>query len=553
MDETEKIKVAVYARVSTSSEDQLNSLDNQMRYYSDYCRQAGYNLIEMYVDEMSGTNMVKRTGFQQMLHDSGINIITDEISTRYIVSDRKPKFNLIICKDISRFARSTRVIDVIDSLREKEVFIYFQNVGLNTKDANYRMMLQMLLNFSENESVDRSSKIRFGLRQRASEGKLHLTGKQLYGYSYDADTKQISTVNTEANVVKRVFDSYINQGLGSRQIANLLNNDGIPNSSGKRWTADAIVSMIRQIKYTGNAYLQMTSKGDVTKEQRTRKIKDVDEMIYHEGILPAIITTEIFNAAQEIMNSRSVNGRGKNNSKNIFSKKLVCGQCGKGYIKSSLSKNGRRYVFYACGQRRRLGTCQNKSIMLSRLETFIKPYCDGKMHEILNSKKTDLIKWIGYSISLLEDKLNRVDDNKQALRTRITEIEANVDTLIQQLIESSEQVKKAISRKIEQLEDERSKLETDLHSYDVVKIKAEINKLNETINNINKSSTQEVFTIEEVLTFVEFITIENEDLKIEFNFDKILPGKSTVKDTLIELLDKFKSASDEYKSILDKV
>ncbi len=94
-----------------------------------------------------------------------------------------------------------------------------------------------------------------------------------------------------------------------------------------------------------------------------------------------------------------------------------------------------------------------------------------------------------YSISLLEDKLNRVDDNKQALRTRISQIEANVDTLIQQLIESTVQVKKAISRKIEQLEDERSKLETDLHSFDVVKIKTEISKLNETINNINKSST----------------------------------------------------------------
>lgn len=90
-----------------------------------------------------------------------------------------------------------------------------------------------VLNFSENESVDRSSKIRFGFRQRASEGKLHLTGKQLYGYSNDADTKQLSTVDNEANVVKRVFDLYLNKGLGSLQIAELLNNDGIPNSSGK--------------------------------------------------------------------------------------------------------------------------------------------------------------------------------------------------------------------------------------------------------------------------------------------------------------------------------
>ncbi|PGM53277.1 recombinase family protein [Bacillus sp. AFS053548] len=237
MGETEKVKVAVYARVSTSSDDQLNSLSNQQKYYAEYCKQKGYNLVEMYVDEMSGTNMVKRTGFQQMLHDSGINIITDEISTRYIVSDRKPKFNLIICKDISRFARSTRVNNVIDSLRDKEVFIYFQNVGLNTQDANYRMMLQMLLNFSENESVDRSSKIKFGLRVKATEGKLHFSNR-LYGYLYDTETKEISIVQSEADVVKRVFDLYVNHGLGSSQIANTLNNESFPNTSGKRWVAN---------------------------------------------------------------------------------------------------------------------------------------------------------------------------------------------------------------------------------------------------------------------------------------------------------------------------
>ncbi|MFD4706084.1 recombinase family protein [Gottfriedia sp. NPDC058432] len=201
MGETEKMKVAIYTRVSTSSDDQLNSLENQQKYYTEYCRDRGYNLVNMYVDEVSGTNMIKRTGFQQMLYDSGIDIITDDISTRYIPSNRKPKHSLVICKDVSRFSRSTRVIDVVDSLREKGVYVYFQNVDINTQSENYRFLLQMFLNFTENESVDRSSKIRFGLRQRAAEGKLHLTGKRLYGYSYDAVTKQISIVNTEANVV----------------------------------------------------------------------------------------------------------------------------------------------------------------------------------------------------------------------------------------------------------------------------------------------------------------------------------------------------------------
>ncbi len=96
MDETEKIKVAIYYRVSTSSDDQLNSLENQQKYYTEYCRDKEYNLVNMYVDEVSGTNMIKRTGFQQMLFDSGIDIFTDDISTRYIPSSRKPKHSLVI-------------------------------------------------------------------------------------------------------------------------------------------------------------------------------------------------------------------------------------------------------------------------------------------------------------------------------------------------------------------------------------------------------------------------------------------------------------------------
>ncbi|PGM53278.1 hypothetical protein [Bacillus sp. AFS053548] len=96
--------------------------------------------------------------------------------------------------------------------------------------------------------------------------------------------------------------------------------------------------MLRQIKYTGNAFLQMSSKGDVTKEQRTRKIKDIDDMIYHEGKLPSIISTEIYESAQSILKSRSANGRGKKNAQNPFSKKLKCGHCGKATLRAILIK-----------------------------------------------------------------------------------------------------------------------------------------------------------------------------------------------------------------------
>src|SRR5690606_20404989 len=117
-------KVAIYTRVSTEQESQLNSLKNQKSYYNDYCKEKGFDFDftnHLYADEgLTGTN-IKRDAFQRMLYDAGLDKVTDEISTRYVLSDRKPKFSYIITKDVSRFSRNTDVISVVRLLRKKNV------------------------------------------------------------------------------------------------------------------------------------------------------------------------------------------------------------------------------------------------------------------------------------------------------------------------------------------------------------------------------------------------------------------------------------------------
>lgn len=546
------MKVAIYTRVSTDSENQLNSLKNQQDYYTSYCREKGYESFVIYADEgLTGTNM-KREDFLRMLHDAGLNTIKDEFGTRFIMSNRIAKFDYIITKDVSRFARNTNVMDVVKLLRKKKVYIYFQNANIDTKDENYQFLLNMFLNFAQQESIDRSQKVIFGLKQRAKNGKYHFGSERLYGYGYDTETKEIYLIEHEVEIVKKVFDLYTVNKIGSMQISDILNKDGIKTLNNKKWTANAIIRMLKNEKYTGNVNLLKYSYGDVTDENRQKKIKDSEEWVYKKDLIPSIITVGTYQLSQEIMQSRTSENRGINTPKNMFSQKIKCAKCGKNYIRSNQKQNDTIYYFYACSNRRRTKECDNHSVTLKRLENEIQPYCDGKLHEILNERKETLIKWLGYNINLLETKIKTANNKKESLRQQIKEIESEINNLITSFLTASETVKKAVNRKIESLETERGNLESEIFNYDEIKITSEITKLIELKNHIQKSSTQTTFTMEEVLSFVHKIVIDGVIIKVDLSFDELLPKSTTVKDVLLGLAGEFHSSIEEFKHLIEQ-
>ena len=90
------MNIAAYCRVSTDKEDQLNSLETQKEFFLEYTKRTGDNLIKLYADEgISGTKIKNRKEFQRMLADA-----------------EKGLFDMVVVKDISRFARNT-----IDSIK----------------------------------------------------------------------------------------------------------------------------------------------------------------------------------------------------------------------------------------------------------------------------------------------------------------------------------------------------------------------------------------------------------------------------------------------------
>jgi len=536
------LKVAVYCRVSTDTENQLHSLENQQKHYIEYAQKHGYEIVKIYADEgLSGTN-VKRKEFLKMIYDAGLDIKKDE-EGKYIfsISDRKPKFEYIITKDVSRFARNVNAIEIAQMLREKGVYILFENVGIDTKDSNYRFMLNMFLNFAEHESVDRSKKVQFGLKRRAKEGKYHFS-ERMFGYIYDIENKCVRIVEEEAAIVREIFEMYTKQKIGSRKIADILNERGIKTTHSKIFTASRVTTILKNEHYTGTVTLNKWTMGEVTSTNRKRKTKDESEWIRVENAIPAIIDRETWEKAQQIMNERSrqigVHKRGLKTPIDEFSQKIVCGKCGSNYIRNAQMQNGKKYYFYNCSNRRRTKQCDNKSVSLLRLEKGIQYYMNGGLHKVFNTMKDGMIQGLKEKILKLEHKKDRAKHERKNIEQQIIEKKQEIDLLIESFLKekSSETVAKIIENKIEQLEIERQALERQKLEYDEIEIDKEIERAKREIEIIEDMSKRKTFTRQEVLERIACITVDEEG-EIGFIFgltDSFKPNVEEVREFFIE-------------------
>ena len=185
------LKVTYYCRVSTDSDVQLNSLDNQLEYYENYIKsKENWTFVDGYIEEgITGTRADKRPSFMRMIKDAKLN-----------------KFNLIITKDVSRFARDLEdSIHYIRDLKSSGVGVFFENQALNTFDPNSELVLNMLFNIAQEESKKISTSVKFGYRKAIDKGHV-LGSSNITGYR--KDNCKLVIVPEEAKLVKRIFDTF---------------------------------------------------------------------------------------------------------------------------------------------------------------------------------------------------------------------------------------------------------------------------------------------------------------------------------------------------------
>ena len=325
-------RVAAYCRVSTDHEDQANSFESQQRYFRQYIeRNPDWELYEIFADEgISGTNTKKRSEFKRM-----------------IACAKEGDFDLIITKEISRFARNT--LDSIyytRDLKKHGVGVIFMNDNINTLDGDAELRLAIMSSIAQEESRKTSERVKWGQKRQMEQGVVF--GRSMLGYDVK-DGKM--TVNEEgAKIVRLIFHKFANENKGTHVIARELREAGITPMRVKEWSNTVILRVIRNEKYCGDLVQKKTFTPDFLSHEKKYNRGEEEFVIIKDHHEP-IVSRELFEKANRILDEKSLTqeGKAKHSNRYPFSGKIKCGCCGSSYVaRYKNRKNGTRYKAWRC-------------------------------------------------------------------------------------------------------------------------------------------------------------------------------------------------------------
>ena len=325
-------RVAAYCRVSTDHEDQANSFESQQRYFRQYIeRNPDWKLYEIFADEgISGTNTKKRSEFKRM-----------------IACAKEGDFDLIITKEISRFARNT--LDSIyytRDLKKHGVGVIFMNDNINTLDGDAELRLAIMSSIAQEESRKTSERVKWGQKRRMEQGVVF--GRSMLGYDVK-DGKM--TINEDgAKIVQLIFHKFANENKGTHVIARELREAGITPMRVKEWSNTVILRVIRNEKYCGDLVQKKTFTPDFLSHEKKYNRGEEEFVIIKDHHEP-IVSRELFEKANRILDEKSLTqeGKAKHSNRYPFSGKIKCGCCGSSYVaRYKNRKNGTRYKAWRC-------------------------------------------------------------------------------------------------------------------------------------------------------------------------------------------------------------
>lgn len=403
------LRVTYYCRVSTDSDVQLNSLDNQLEYYETYIKsKSTWTFVEGYVEEgVTGTRADKRPSFMRMIKDAKLK-----------------KFDLIITKDVSRFARDLEdSIHYIRDLKASGVGVFFENQALNTFDPNSEMILNFLFNFAQEESKKISANVKFGYRKAIDKGHV-LGSSNITGYK--KDKCKLVIVEEEAKLIRRIFELYATGEYGYHKLAKKLYDEGYLNKKGRIYDKDTLKRIIENPKYKG--FYRARTYEILDYRTKKRKKNDIENQVIYkceDGSIPAIVSEELWDKANEISTSRTKSYKTNNywsgGVKYPFSSKIYCKEHNTNFQRSHGSRKKNRPT-WSCGLylQYRLVSCNSPiiaekdlyNIFLKIMDTIIpeKNRIIDNMLKLYDS--IDKSNEYDLELSKIENQLKLVEDKK---------------------------------------------------------------------------------------------------------------------------------------------
>lgn len=376
-----KKRVCAYARVSTDSAKQGESLENQISYYEKLLKShPDYEFVGVFGDRGYTGTKDNRPGFQKM-----------------IALCRAGKIDIILTKSISRFARNTTIVlEYVRELKLLGVEVQFEKENLKTLSKDGELMLTVLSSFAEEESRSISENLKWRIKKKFEKGEMIINTNRFLGYDKD-EYGDLIINKKEGKIIRRIFEDYL-RGEGSSKIAKALNKEGIPAVAGGKWHDTTVLHILKNEKYKGDALLQKYFRQDHLCKRNTRNNGQRDSYYIEENHTP-IVSKEMWKQVQEEIKHRCKNKKG-NGSKHVLSGMLICSKCGAN-LNRRVWNSGRpcQKVIWQCGNYVKKGKdiCSGTSIAESVLEgldikeeTIVKEWMvNGQKHYSYTSKSRE--------------------------------------------------------------------------------------------------------------------------------------------------------------------
>ena len=512
------LRVTYYARVSSDTDEQLNSLDNQIAYYENFIKKnKAWTFVPGYIDEgLSGISTKKRKHFNEMISDAKDNM-----------------FDLIITKEISRFARNT--LDSLQYTRELlswGVGVFFQNDNINTLDEDAELRLTIMSSIAQDELRKLSSRVKFGHQQAIKSGVV-LGNSRIFGYQKDG--KRLIIDESQAPMVRDLFRLYATGEYSMKQLEKLFYEQGYRNYNGNKIAHTTMSGIISNPKYKG--YYVGNKVRIVDMFTKKQKFLPPEEWVMFKDetgeVVPALVSEELWDKANEVLRRRSEdvkNRQGVCNHANLLTGKLFCSHCGAAYYRrESKSKDGTVNSKWVCSNKINNGADACPSFPI--YEDEIKPI----LFEVFSETKVDVEALLETYTEMFKSLENDNEASKQiAEQKRIIELGEQKKNKLLELVTTGsitnanfKSMTDNCDREIEEARKALVELEEQLFTQE--EYQKHMREVRSRLEAAIRDASTGMITNEFVAQYIDkiFVTMEEDDLaRLEI---KIFTGKSTEK------------------------
>jgi len=416
------LRVAIYTRVSTDHQAEEGfSMEVQHEKLMEYINRNKLTMFKFYSDPGVSAKNLNRPGIKELLRD-----FDDDL------------FDIILVHKLDRLTRNIgdlhNLVEMINE-RKKKLISYTEDIDTSTPAG--RMFVYFLGVIAQMYRENLGEEVTKGMRKRVEKG-MHNVTVDLYGYTRDANGDLVIK-DDEAQWVKWAFENYVS-GMGSTQLSIHLNNMGIIRNRGGRWEQSNVIKMLENKHYIGKVHC---------------KFKRDDETTISEGKHEQIISDELFNKAQRVLERRREGLISMNSYDYIFGGIVKCGACGASYIgRYSVTRSAKRTINrqYVCSNHVKHKTCDQGGISEIKLAKLffksIKLIGKNYTRKDMPKKERSEFEEIQKTIKASEERRERwqlaygdgnmpYEDFSKRMRTemeRIQELEKKLSTIPQQAV-----------------------------------------------------------------------------------------------------------------------